>query len=268
MSVAAAGNEVRSGWPRPWGAARQLSRGAAHLWGVIALILLWELWVTVHHYNAIVMPHPAAVASDLIHHPGAYGSALGWTVALAIAGLVGGMLVGIIGASVVRLSPVLSGLSTPVSVVLQAVPVVAMIPVLGRLFGYTERTQIIVAGVVCFFPAFVLTGSGLRQPPSGAENLMGVLGVSRWQRLKRVELPGAVPNILVALRLSAPLSVLAAMLAEFLMGTKGLGYLFVTSSILLQDNRSWGAAVLSTAVSVTFFLLASRFERKLNERWT
>jgi ABC-type nitrate/sulfonate/bicarbonate transport system permease component len=257
--------------PRPSRAGSVLGRAArslGHLWGVAALIVLWQLWVELHHYNSIVTPYPSAVARDLVDHPGAYLGQLGWTVGLALLGLVIGLAVGVALAVVVWLSPVLSGLSTPVSVVLQAVPVVAMIPVLGRLFGYNDRTEVIVAAVVCFFPAFVLTGAGLRRPPPGAEALLGVLGDSTWARLRRIVLPGAVPSILVAVRLTAPLSVLAAMLAEFLMGTKGLGYLFVTASILLQTDRSWGAAVLATVVSVTFFLLASRQEQRVHAGWS
>lgn len=242
--------------------------GAAHLWPLVLLILGWQVWVSVRHYNAIVLPTPRAVFSALIDDPGTYASHLGFTLVLAVAGLVLGLALGVLMAVMVWSSPVLSGLTAPVALALQAVPVVAMLPVIARLFGYNEYTELVITTTVCCFPAFVFTGSGLRRPPPGSADVLSVLGAPRRRRLRLVLLPGAVPNILIAIRIVAPLSVLAAMLAEFLMGTNGLGYFIALSTSDLQLISSWAAAILGTISAVIFFLAASRIEARGAARWT
>lgn len=257
--------------PQRAGARRLLarcSRAVVHLWGVAALVAAWQLWVGLHHYNSIVMPSPGSVALELVRHAGAFAPQLAFTVGLSLAGLLVGLVLGVALALAVWSSPLLGGLSTPMALVFRAVPVLAMIPVFGRLLGYNDRTEAVIAGLVCFFPTFVLTTSGLRRPPAGSEDVASVLGTSRWRLLRHVLLPGAVPSLLIALRLTAPLSVLAAMLAEFLMGTRGLGYVLATSATLFETSRAFGAAVLGTSVSVALFLAASRLERAADRRWS
>ena len=249
-------------------AASAVWRRAAHLWGVVLLLAVWQAWAGLHHYNAIVMPTPAAVFSELLHNPGVYALHLTFTLVLALLGLALGLALGASFAIVAWASPLLSGLSAPVALVLQAVPVVAMIPVIARLFGYNDYTELAITTIVCFFPAFVFTGSGLRRPPPGSADVMSALGASRLRRLRMVLLPGAIPDLLVALRISAPLSVLAALLAEFLMGTNGLGYFIALATSDLQTVSSWAAAILATIASVVFFRAATRLEALGVARWT
>ena len=97
--------------------------------------------------------------------------------------------------------------------------------------------------------------------------MFAVLGAGRLTRLRRLALPSAMPNLLVAVRLSAANCVLAALIGEFLMGTKGLGYLFVRTRSELDMARSWGAALVATVLSVAAFIAADRFERWGRERW-
>lgn len=249
-------------------AASAAWRHAAHLWGIALLVVAWQAWVSLHHYNAIVMPTPAAVFSELLHNPGVYLRHLAFTLVLAVLGLALGLALGVFFAIVAWASPLLSGLSAPIALVLQAVPVVAMIPVIARLFGYNDHTELAITTIVCFFPAFVFTGSGLRRPPPGSTDVMSALGASRLRRLRLLLLPGAIPDLLVALRISAPLSVLAALLAEFLMGTNGLGYFIALATTDLQTVSSWAAAILGTIASVAFFRAASRLETLGIARWT
>jgi len=263
--VSAPGERVSRSWVR---VAAVAGRRAAHLWGVVLIVVVWQAWVSVHHYNVIVMPPPAAVVSELLHNPGVYASHLAFTLILALLGLALGMALGIVLAVLVWASPLLSGVSAPMALLLQAVPVVALIPVIARLLGYNDLTELAITSVVCFFPAFVFAGSGLRRPPPGSADVLAVLGASRFRRLRMLLLPGSVPDLLVALRISAPLSVLAALLGEFLMGTNGLGYFIALATSELQTVSSWAAAILATIASVAFFRAASRLEALGLARWT
>src|SRR5215207_9475084 len=115
--------------------------------------------------------------------------------------------------------------------------------------------------MLAFFPAYVMTSSGLRTASATSRDLMQALGASRSTLLRRVLVPTAVPNLLVALRLCASSAVLAAMVAEFLAGTNGLGRLFSSSRVRFDNERAWGAALIATALSVVLFQVALRIER-------
>jgi NitT/TauT family transport system permease protein len=191
----------------------------------------------------------------------AYLPDLGWTLAMAAGGLVVGMALGSGLAVAVWASRIASGMITPFALVMRSVPVVAMIPVLARVLGYGWVTVLVITSVVSFFPAFVFVGARLRDAPQATSDLMAVLGAGRSTVLRLLLLPHAVPGLLVAFRLTAPTAVLAAMLAEYLMGGRGLGTLFAQSVSFYQPDRAWGTALVATVVSVACFVAARAVER-------
>lgn len=230
-------------------------------WGVLAILLVWQVYVSVRDLNSIVIPSPASVFGDLLFNPTAYLSHTWSTLWVAVVGLILGVTIGVAAAIATWTSPLFGGMVTPPAMVLRSVPVVAMIPVIARVFGYDIRTILAITVIISFFPSFVFTASGLRDVPSGTNDVFAVLGSRRWTRLRRLAIPSAMPNVFVAIRLSAANCVLAALIAEFLMGTEGLGYLFVRTRSELNMARSWGAALVATVLSVSAFVIAARIER-------
>jgi ABC-type nitrate/sulfonate/bicarbonate transport system permease component len=251
------------------GAAKRplLLRLVEDYWGVLLLLIAWELWVIANRFNPIVMPTPTAVLGDLLGHPDVYVRNVGITLAVAVFGLVVGMLVGTGLAVAAWFSPVASGLLNPLTILFSSVPVVALIPVIARLLGYDTSTVLAIVVIITFFPSFVFASSGLRSPPPGAEDLLRVLGASRLSLLWRLALPAALPNLAIAFRLAAAHAILAAMVAEFLMGTSGLGYLFAKTKSDFQTEQAFGASAVATVISATAFLLAGLVERRVRERY-
>lgn len=236
-------------------------------WGILAILLFWQIWVGLSGVNSIVLPGPAAILRSLADAPGLYLSSTVQTLALAALGLVLGLLLGAGLAVLTWFSSLLAGLLTPLGIIFASVPVVALIPVLARIFGYDMRTVLAIVVIISFFPSFVFTGAGLRALPPGSADLFRVLGASTWRRLTLLALPAAVPDMSVALRLAAANSILAAMVAEFLMGTSGLGYLFAAARSDFDMEKALGASAIATVISVTSFLLASRVENWAARNW-
>lgn len=255
--------------PGPRGArGRPLETVLSRYWGVVGVLLLWQGWVWLRDLNAIVMPQPVDVLRDLVTSPGVYLANAGQTLILASLGLVLGMALGSLIAVLAWTSRLLSGLLVPLGLIFSSVPVVAMIPIIARILGYDVRTVLAIVVVISFFPAFVFTSAGLRALPRGSDDLLTVLGANRWRRFRHLVLPAAVPHWMIALRLAAPPAVLSAMVAEFLMGTTGLGSLFRQSASDFQTDRAFGTSVVATAISVLCFTLATLAERRVNARWT
>jgi ABC-type nitrate/sulfonate/bicarbonate transport system permease component len=237
-------------------------------WGVLLVLVAWQLWVVIGRFNVIVMPTPLAVVDDLINHPGVYLSNVGITLALALFGLIAGMAVGTGLAVAAWFSLVAAGLLNPLTVLFSSVPVVALIPVIARLLGYDTSTVLAIVVIITFFPSFVFASSGLRSPPPGSEDLFRVLGASRLDLLRRLALPAAMPNLAIAFKLAAAHAILAAMVAEFLMGTTGLGYLFAKTKSDFQMEQAFGASAVATIISATAFMAAGWVEKRVRERYS
>ena len=233
------------------------------LWPVALLLLLWQAWVSAAGYNSIVLVPPGAVLSDLLHSPGAYLVPVLHTLIFALGGLAMGMTAGLLLALAAWLSELLAGITTPFALLLSSTPVVCLIPIIARLFGYEGRTELIAIAVMTFFPSFVYCSAGLRQLPAMSRDVFLVLHASRWQTLRLLALPAALPALATALRVGATYSVLVALLAEYLMQTGGLGALFAVTMQQFHLARALGASVLAMALSVLLFEATRAIERRV-----
>lgn len=236
--------------------------------GIILLIGLWQAWISFFRISPIVMPPPRKVFTDLITRPQFYVSPFLYTFEHAGLGLVIGVAIGVLLAILSWYSGFLASLIRVPAVLLQATPIVAMTPVIARLVGYNERSVVAVAILISFFSTYVFVSAGLRSSSQGAEDLFSVLAANRASRLWRLALPAAAPSILLSLRVSAATAVLAALVAEWLVGVKGLGALLSISVFTYQLAPVWVSAILGTLLAVVAFALASLVERIGRERWT
>jgi ABC-type nitrate/sulfonate/bicarbonate transport system permease component len=234
------------------------------LWPVFLLLLLWQVWVSAAGYNSIVLVPPGAVATDLLRFPAAYLSPALHTLAFALGGLALGMTVGVLFALAAWLSELLAGMTTPFALALSSTPVVCLIPVIARLFGYANRTELIAIAVMTFFPSFVYCNAGLGQLPAMSRDVLVVLHASRWQNLRLLALPAALPALAAALRVGATCSVLVALLAEYLMQTGGLGALFAVTMQQFQLARALGASAVAMALSVLLFEATRAIEHRVS----
>jgi ABC-type nitrate/sulfonate/bicarbonate transport system permease component len=242
-------------------------RSLFHLWPAIVLLLLWQIWVSASGYNSIVLVPPGAVIGDLVHFPGAYLAPALRTLFFALAGLALGLTAGVVLAVAAWFSELLAGLTTPFALLLSSTPVVCLIPIVARLFGYQSRTELVAVAVMTFFPAFVYCAAGLRDLPAMASSVFLVLHASRWQKLRLLAFPAALPSLAAAFRVGATYSVLVALLAEYLMQTGGLGTLFAVTMQQFNLARALGASAVATVFSVSLYELSRILEGRINSRY-
>lgn len=236
-------------------------------WAIALLIAAWEAWVVWKGYNAIVLPRPSAVLADVVRDFAQYAGPALTTIGTALTGLAMGMLFGAGLAIAGWLSRFMQGALTPLTVLFSSVPVVTVIPILARIFGYDHATVVVVVVVISFFPAFVFTTAGLRALPPQSADLFRVLGCLRLRELLLLAIPASVPSVCVALRIAAAHAILAAIVAEYLMGTGGLGFMLADARHDFRMERAIGASILAIALSITLYAAAYWVEAKVRERW-
>jgi ABC-type nitrate/sulfonate/bicarbonate transport system permease component len=241
-----------------------MRRLTLELWPVYLLLLLWQVWVSAAGYNSIVLVPPGAVISDLVRFPAAYLPPVLHTLVFALGGLGLGMAAGVLLALAAWLSELLAGITTPLALLLSSTPVVCLIPIIARLFGYENRSELVAIAVMTFFPSFVYCSTGLRQLPAMSRDVLLVLRASRWQCLRLLELPAALPALATALRVGATFSVLVALLAEYLMQTGGLGTLIAVTMQQFHLARALGASALAMTLSVLLFEATRAIEHRVS----
>jgi sulfonate transport system permease protein len=228
-------------------------------------LAVWQGYVASTGISALLVPSPADVLDAVAADPGGLaGDALA-TLRLASTGLVVGTAIGAVLATVAWWSPLLRGLLTPFVLVAHSVPTLALLPVIAGLFGYNDRSLVAITVLISFFPGFVFTDAGLRAAP--ASDLMLALGAGRARQFAVVTLPASLPHVAVALRISAGLCVIAAVVAQFMLGRDGLGLRFSLANARTDIALAWGVALVIVALSMAAFAVAMRAERLVHRRF-
>jgi NitT/TauT family transport system permease protein len=236
--------------------------------GLAAIVVVWQLWLWVAGIDPIVMPSPMLVAEAFVTDSATIAAGTIHTATVAVFGLTIGLVCGFLLAVFGQFSEVLSGLIVPATVLARSIPVVALIPVIARLLSFNDLTVVGVAVVITFFPFFGLASSGLRALPPGATDVFRLHSASRRMEMLHLRIPSSVPHLLTALRIAAPLSVLGALAAEWLIGSAGLGFLFGRSKTHFATGEAWSAIIVAMVLSVAAFAIAAAVERRGRERWT
>jgi ABC-type nitrate/sulfonate/bicarbonate transport system permease component len=145
----------------------------------------------------------------------------------------------------------------------QTVPIPAIAPVIVLWTGFDLRPKVIVIALVCFFPIVVNTVDGLKAAEPELLDLLRTLGASRWQRFRLGQLPASLPFVFSGLKVSAALSVIGAVFAEWVGSSGGLGY-----QVLILNNQTatsdlFAVIVVLSLIGVGLFLLVGLAERLL-----
>jgi len=240
----------------------------SHTWALVAVFVVWDVFVRVQGFNQIVLPSPASVFASLIQDSDVYVDATIKTLKVSLAGLMLGSIIGGVAAIVAWLSAFASGFVSASAIVVRSVPFVVFVPVLATIMGYTSGMVITIVALMSFFPSFVMVSSGLTSLPSAATDVSRVYGATPYRKLIYLALPAAASNWLASIRLSSSRAILAGMVAEFLTGIDGLGKLFLMARADLKSEQALGAAVIAAIASLILFYLAGLAEKLVNRRLT
>ncbi len=206
---------------------RQLNRIISILIAVVIFLLGWQALVGLLRLPAFILPTPLQVA-ERFGRALSDGTLLNNTTATLIevlAGLASGVLSATLLGYLLSRSAFLENILQPFLVASQAIPTVAIAPLLVIWFGPGVFSKVLICALIVFFPVLVNTVVGLRNVPDNLRDLMRSLRANRWQTLKLLEFPAALPVLLGGLRIGATLSVIGAVVGELVGADRGLGFL-------------------------------------------
>ncbi len=233
---------------------------------MIILLMAWQALVIVGDYPAFILPGPAdvwqqflIVLSDgrLAHHSLV-------TISEIIPGLLIGVLIAIPLGYMLAKSPLAERLLSPYLIASQAIPVIAIAPLLTIWISSTYWSRVTVAVLVVFFPILVNSITGMRSVSPEMYELMKSLHATRGQVFRKLELPAAMPVLLAGLKVGATLAVIGALVGEFVQPrSEGLGYLLVTARYQFKTDLVFVVLITLAAIALTLYGLVVVLERRL-----
>jgi len=223
----------------------------------------WQLLVVVGRVAAYVLPAPFAIGAQFWAD-----KEIVWQVSLAsgsnaLAGLMVGALAGILAALAASRFRVLAEASVPVIAALNALPIIALAPILNNMFSTTSSVpRRLVVAIVVFFPVFLNTCRGLQQVSSVHRELMDSYAAGGWTFARKVRLPGALPYFFTGLRQASSVAVIAAVVSEYFGGMQdGLGSRITSAASVTAYTQAWAYVVGACALGLVFYLTALVLER-------
>ncbi|MDR6871532.1 NitT/TauT family transport system permease protein [Bosea sp. BE125] len=238
--------------------------------GVLALGL-WEFLVRWKEIPPYVLPGPLLIGQTLIADWGTLSGSLWITLRITFMALAAAVIVGVALAVLFTQSKWLEMSLLPYAVILQVTPIVAIAPLIIIWAGDINLSLLICAWIVAFFPILSNTILGLNSADHNLINLFQLYGATRWQTLRHLKLPAALPYFLAGLKISGGLALIGAVVAEFVAGTggssSGLAYRILEAGYQLKIPRVFAALIMISLSGIAIFLATSWISHLLLRRW-
>jgi len=231
-------------------------------------ILIWALVIQWSHLPAFILPSPSAVWMRFVQvlSDGSLVRNTLVTLAEVLSGLlIGSTLATLIGYGLAK-SSTLEKILSPYLVASQAVPTVAIAPLLVIWFGPGMISKIIICALTVFFPILVNTIIGIQAVPESLYDLMKSMRASKAQTLRYLEVPAALPVLFGGLRIGATLSVIGAVVGEFVGSDRGLGFMINVGRGQFDTALVFVALFMLIALAVLLYSLAYSAEKHVI-RW-
>lgn len=233
------------------------------LTGLAVALSAWEVWIQVAEIEEYLVPAPSAVAERLYAEPWLFiGEGLK-TLEGAMLGFAVGASVAIGLATIMAQSRLLERALFPLAILIKVTPIVAVAPLLTIWFGFGLMPKVFIAALIVFFPIMVNALVGFRSVDPNALALLESLAASRREIFLRLRLPSSLPYLFAAFRVSIPLSVIGAVVAEWFSGDRGLGSVIFIANNNVRMPTAFAGIFTLALIGVGLFLIASAMERRV-----
>ena len=240
---------------------RSIARVLPALLLAAAILAAWEAYVRVSGIRPQVLPPPSRVLTEGWAFRGLIWSHTLPTLGETAIGFTLAIVAGTAAATGIDFSRAVRRALYPALVASQAIPVVAVAPLLVLWFGFGIAPKALVVALVTFFPITVGWVDGFATTERAASNLLRSMGASRWQVFRLVRVPGALPSFFSGLRIAITYAVVGAIFAEYVGAKRGLGIFMQLQQNSFRTDLVIAAVVVTAAISVTLFLATSALER-------
>lgn len=247
---------------------------------IIGFCIFIALWYLMHYWGfesvfgkpGFLLPAPHRVVNDSFLDSQirtAMLKGLGLTTLVSLIGLAIAIVLGMTLAVIMAQAKPIEQAFWPYLIAAQAVPILAIVPIIGVIFGFGFSSRILVCVIISIFPIVSNTLFGLLSAERSQHDLFTLHQASRWTRLIKLQLPAAMPSIFTGFRIAAGLSVIGAVVGElfFRKGSKGIGILMDGYRQRSQFPEVYGALIISSLLGIAVFLFFGWLGHVVVGRW-
>jgi NitT/TauT family transport system permease protein len=232
---------------------------------LVSLLIGWELSVRADLVPAFLLPAPSKLIGQFladITTPAILREAL-YTFSEIIFGFAAGAAAGIGLGAAIALVPTIEKIVWPYIITLQTIPKVAIAPLLIIWFGFGIESKILIVALICFFPILVNAVAGFKSTDSRQVLLMSAMDATTWQVFRMVRLPNAVPFLIAGFQIAVVLSVIGAVIGEFLGASNGLGALIVIRQANMDVTGVFSVLAMLSIIGLSMNLAVNQLSRRL-----
>lgn len=228
---------------------------------IVVILLIWAAAVATFQVPEYLLPAPQEVLLRIIKDWSILMKHSWYTALSVLTGFVASVLVGVPIAFAIVLSRIVERMTMPILVMSQTIPKVAIAPILVVWLGFGILPKIAVVFMISFFPIVVSTVVGLKSVESDMVDLVRSMGANTPRIMLTVRAPSALPQMFAGFKIAICLSVVGAIVGEFVGSDSGLGYLLLTSTGSLDGPLVWSALFILIAIGMILFTIVSKAER-------
>jgi NitT/TauT family transport system permease protein len=230
---------------------------------LIVLLAIWQAATVLFAVPEYLLPAPTAIVADMAANWRLLANASVVTIAEVMAGFVLSVLIGVPLAALLSSSTAIESAIYPIIVGSNTVPKVALAPLLLAWFGFGVAPKIVIVVLVTFFPIVINSVVGFKSLPPQMYYLARSMGASTAEMFWLFRIPNALPSIFAGLKVASVLSVIGAVVAEFVGADSGLGYAMMAATSDLNIARQFSAIMSLSVIGTIFFWLIGCLERAL-----
>jgi putative hydroxymethylpyrimidine transport system permease protein len=234
---------------------------------VAVLVGAWEAIVRLGLVDELLLPAPTQVVEALWTDRDLLAPDLAVTTWEVLFGLAAAIAAGAALAVAMHLSAAARRALRPLVIGSQAVPVPVIAPLVVLVLGFGLAPKVLLVALVCFFPVAINLYDGLRDTDPDARKLLRSLDATRWQTLRMLELPSALPAAFTGVKIAAAVAVIGAVFAEWAGSSEGLGHALLTANGQLATARAFAATLLLFVLAIALYGAFALLERRVVD-WT
>ena len=233
------------------------------IFSILCFLILWELLLNIIDVSKIVLIKPTAIFKRLFSDFDIIGTELLYTITEIIPGWVVGNFLGFLLAVLIYRNKNLSSSLTKFSVLINAIPLIALTAILGGIIGTDRSLKIIIVSLIVFFPMFITTLSGLESIDENQKNLFNSYSATEKEFLFKLLLPKAFPSILNTIKVSVITAISTAITAEFFGGYGGIGIFILSKKGLYNLESVWASIFVIVIFGSIFYFTVGYIQKKL-----
>ena len=229
----------------------------------VILLLVWHFGVVLFGVKEFILPTPLAAVQTLFQSKFRWPLNFMATFYEVVGGFLVSALVGVILGIAIVWSDWLKRIILPFLVFLNSLPKIAVAPLFMIWFGYGILPNILIVFLISFFPIVINTATGLVAVEEDLLDLVRCLHATKWQKMRKIQLPNSLPYIFSGLKIAATTAVTGAIVVEFVASDKGLGSVIIASQTTLATPVIFGSLILITIIGMVLFGFVEIMERIL-----